>query len=152
MRLALMLILTVLPSLAVAQSAPHIKRTNPDGMSKPTGYAHVVEVLGPAKMVYLAGQVASDAGGKIVGERDMKAQAEQVFKNLQTALAAAGATFGDVVKMTTYVTDMSQAQVIREVRSRYFGDTAPASTLIGVPALANPSYMLEIEVIAAVAP
>ena len=151
MRLVLIVILTAWPSWAAAQSAPHITRTNPDGMSKPTGYSHVVEVVGPAKIVYLAGQVASGADGKIVGERDMKAQAEQVFKNLQTALAAAGATFKDVVKMTTYVTDMSQSPVIREVRARYFGDTAPASTLVGVPALANPAYMLEIEVIAAVA-
>ena len=146
-----MLILTAVPSLAWAQDAPHIKRTNPEGMSKPTGYAHVVEVIGPAKIVYLAGQVASGPDGKIVGDGDMKAQTEQVFKNLETALAAAGATFKDVVKMTTYIIDMSQSQVIREVRARYFGDTAPASTLIGVPALANPAYMLEIEVIAAVA-
>jgi enamine deaminase RidA (YjgF/YER057c/UK114 family) len=151
MKLALTLILTALPSLAAAQGAAHIKRTNPEGMSKPTGYSHVVEVTGPAKIVYLAGQVASGADGTVVGERDMKAQAEQVFKNLQTALAAAGATFRDVVKMTTYVTDMSQAPVIREVRARYFGETAPASTLVGVPALANPAYMVEIEVIAAVA-
>ena len=146
-----MLILTAVPSLVWAQGAPHIKRTNPETMSKPTGYAHVVEVVGPAKIVYLAGQVASGRDGKVVGERDMKAQAEQVFKNLEAGLAAAGATFKDVVKMTTYVTDMSQSPVVREVRARYFGDTAPASTLIGVATLANPAYMLEIEVIAAVA-
>jgi enamine deaminase RidA (YjgF/YER057c/UK114 family) len=146
-----MALLVLAPALAAAQGAPHIRRTNPDTMSKPTGYAHVVEVIGPAKMVYLAGQVASGPDGKIVGERDMKAQAEQVFKNLQAGLAAAGATFSDVVKMTTYVTDMSQAQAIRDARARYFGNTAPASTLIAVPALANPAYMLEIEVIAAVA-
>ncbi len=81
----------------------------------------------------------------------MKAQAEQVFRNLDAALTAAGAKFSDVVKMNTYTTNMSQLAAIREVRARYFGDAAPASTLIGVPALANPAFMLEVEVIAAVA-
>ena len=85
-----------------------------------------------------------------MGEGDMKAQAEQVFKNLQTALASAGATFKDVVKMNTYTTDMSQVQPIRDVRARYFGDTVPASTLVQVVHLARPEFMLEIEVIAIV--
>ncbi|MBI4485985.1 MAG: RidA family protein [Acidobacteria bacterium] len=146
-----MLLLSAVPAVSFAQSSSPIKRTNPDALSTPTGYSHVVEVAGPAKIVYVAGQVARAKDGKVVGERDMKAQAEQVFKNLEAALAAAGAKFSDVVKMTTYTTDMSQSQAIRDVRVRYFGDTVPASTMVGVPTLANAAYMLEIEVIAAVA-
>lgn len=102
-------------------------------------------------MIYIAGQVAFDQARQVAGAGDMAAQTEQVFRNLQAALAAAGATFADVVKMTTYVTDMGQAPVIRAVRARYFGDTLPASTLVGVTALAHPDLMVEIEVIAAVA-
>jgi reactive intermediate/imine deaminase len=126
-----------------------VKHTNPPGLSKPTGYTHVVEVPGPAKMVFIAGQIALDKDGNVVGAGDMKAQAEQVFKNLEVALAAAGAKFTDVVKMNTYVTDMDKAPAVREVRAKYFGETTPASTLVQVVKLARPEFMLEIEVIAA---
>ena len=121
-------------------AAPRVKRTNPPMLSTPTGYTHVVEVAGPVKTIYT-----------VVGAGDMKAQAEQVFKNLEAALAAAGAKFTDVVKMNTYTTDISQAQAIRDVRARYFGNVTPASTLVQVVHLARPEFMLEIEVIAAVA-
>ena len=148
--LAIPLLLLGLPALAFAQSgAPKITRTNPPTLSKPTGYTHVVEVSG-GKTVYVSGQIALDKDGKVVGEGDMKAQAEQVFKNLQAALAAAGATFKDVVKMNTYTTDISQVQAVRDVRARYFGDVTPASTLVQVVHLARPEFMLEIEVIAVV--
>jgi reactive intermediate/imine deaminase len=147
----LTILFALLPLMAFAQSrAPHIKRTNPPELSKPTGYTHVVETSGPVKTVYISGQIALDRDGTVVGAGDMKAQAEQVFANLQTALKAAGATFADVVKMNTYVTDMSKAPAVREVRARYFGQTAPASTLVQVVALARPEFMLEVEVIAVV--
>jgi reactive intermediate/imine deaminase len=152
MRMMLLALLMILPVLAMAQmSASPIKRTNPPALSTPTGYSHVVEVTGPGKTIYIAGQIAFDASGKVVGTGDMKAQTEQVFKNLEAALKAAGATFADVVKMNTYVTDISQIAVIRDVRSRYFGTTTPASTLVQVSGLARPELMIEIEVIAAVA-
>jgi 2-iminobutanoate/2-iminopropanoate deaminase len=147
MRVLLPIMFVLLPVVAMAQ----VKRTNPPALSTPTGYTHVVEVTGPAKTVYIAGQIAFDKEGKIVGAGDMAAQAEQVFKNLQAALEAAGAKFSDVVKMNTYITDMAKAPAVREVRARYFGQTAPASTLVQVPALARPELMLEIEVIAVVA-
>ena len=145
MRVALSMLFLLLPVVAFAQ----VKRTNPPTLSKPTGYTHVVEVTGPGKTVYIAGQIALDKDGNVVGAGNMKAQAEQVFKNLQAALEAAGAKFSDVVKMNTYVTDMEQAPAVREVRARYFGDTAPASTLVQVVRLARPEFLLEIEVIAA---
>jgi reactive intermediate/imine deaminase len=136
----------LLPVVAFAQ----VKRSNPAPLSKPTGYTHVVEVTGPAKTVYISGQIAFDKDGTVVGAGDMKAQAEQVFRNLQAALDAAGAKFSDVVKMNTYLTDMSKAPAVREVRARYFGETTPASTLVQVVSLVRPELMLEIEVIAVV--
>jgi reactive intermediate/imine deaminase len=147
MRVMLSMLFVMLPVIAMAQ----VKRTNPPTLSTPTGYTHVVEVTGPAKTIYIAGQIAFDKEGKVVGPGDMAAQAEQVFKNLQAALETAGAKFSDVVKMNTYVTDMSKAPAVREVRARYFGQTVPASTLVQVAALARPELMLEIEVIAVVA-
>ena len=150
MRLLFTMLLIILPVLAFAQARPpQIKRTNPPTLSKPTGYTHVVEATG-GRTVYISGQIALDKDGKVVGEGDMKAQAEQVFRNLQSALSAAGATFKDVVKMNTYTTDMSQVQAVRDVRARYFGDVTPASTLVQVVHLARPEFLLEIEVIAVV--
>ena len=151
MRYVLVGTLLLLPVFLTAQTPrPHIKRTNPPTLSKPTGYTHVVETAGAVKTVYISGQIAYDASGNVVGAGDMKAQAEQVFKNLETALKAAGATFADVVKMNSYITDMSKAPAVREVRARYFGETAPASTFVEVKGLVRPELLLEIEVIAAV--
>jgi len=147
MRVMLPVLFLLVPIVAMAQ----VKRTNPPALSTPTGYTHVVEVTGPAKTVYIAGQIAFDKEGKLVGAGDMAAQAEQVFKNLQAALETAGAKFADVVKMNTYITDMAKAPAVREVRARYFGQSTPASTLVQVAALARPELMLEIEVIAVVA-
>jgi 2-iminobutanoate/2-iminopropanoate deaminase len=146
MRVGLSILFLLLPVVAFAQ----VRRTNPPTISKPTGYTHIVEVTGPGKTIYISGQIALDKDGMVVGAGNMKAQAEQVFKNLQAALDAAGAKFSDVVKMNTYITDMEQAPAVREVRARYFGDTVPASTLVQVVHLARPEFMLEIEVIAAV--
>ena len=154
MTLACLAVFMLVPVLAMAQSnasSPPIKRTNPPTLSTPTGYTHVVEVTGPVTTIYIAGQVALDKDGKVVGAGDMKAQAEQVFKNLEAALAAAGAKFSDVVKMNTYVTDVSQAPAIREVRARYLGPTTPASTFVQVAALVRAELLIEIEVIAVVA-
>ncbi len=151
MRVMLTMLFVLGPVLAFAQArTPQVKRTNPPELSKPTGYTHIVEVTGPSKTIYISGQIAYDKDGQVVGAGDMKAQAEQVFKNLQVALAAAGAKFSDVVKMNTYITDMEKAPAVREVRARYFGETTPASTLVQVVRLARPELMLEIEVIAVV--
>ena len=152
MRNTVAVLFILLPAIAFAQQrGSQVKRSNPPTLSKPTGYTHIVEVTGPAKIVYISGQIALDKDGNIVGAGDMKAQAEQVFKNLQSALTAAGATFADVVKMNTYITEMDKAPAVREVRARYFGETTPASTLVQVVRLVRPEFMLEIEVVAAVA-
>jgi 2-iminobutanoate/2-iminopropanoate deaminase len=147
MRIILSLAFLCVPVLAFAQ----VKRTNPPALSKPTGYTHIVEVTGPNRTIYISGQIAYDRDGKLVGGADMKAQAEQVFRNLETALTAAGAKFSDVVKMNSYITDMSKVQAVRDVRAKYFTDIAPASTFVEVKGLVRPELLLEIEVVAVVA-
>jgi 2-iminobutanoate/2-iminopropanoate deaminase len=147
MRVLFPVLFMLLPVLAMAQ----VKRTNPPTLSAPTGYTHVVEVTGPNKTIYISGQIAYDKAGTLVGAGDMKAQAEQVFKNLETALTAAGAKFSDVVKMNSYITDMSKVQAVRDVRARYFKDATPASTFVEVKGLVRPELLLEIEVVAVVA-
>src|SRR6476620_8621656 len=123
MRAAMTVLFLLVPVIAFAQArAPQVKRTNPPALTKPTGYTHIVEVTGPAKTLYIYGQIAYDKDGKVAGAGAMKAQAEQVFKNLEVALGAAGARFSDVVKMISYITDMSKVQAVRDVRARYFSD------------------------------
>jgi enamine deaminase RidA (YjgF/YER057c/UK114 family) len=101
------------------------------------------------RTVYIAGQIALDSAGRVVGGRDFRAQAEQVFANLERALASVGAGFGDLVKTTTFVTDMSQLTALRDVRAKYLDpDRPPASTLVQVARLARPELLLEIEAVA----
>lgn len=114
------------------------------------GYSHVV-VTQPGRMVFIAGQVAMDKSGKIVGTGDLKAQVEQALRNLKTALAAAGADFSHVVKINWYVKNFqaSQLPMIREARNRYINTTnPPASTLVGVSELFVPEALVEVEAIA----
>ena len=126
---------------------------NPKEMSTPRFYTHAVTAEGTGKLVYVSGQVSWDAGGNVVGKGDMRAQSEQVFKNVAAALKAAGAGWGEVIKMNGYMVGMSAERVsaYREVRQRFLKEGAlPASTLVGVEALVHPDLLLEVEVIAAV--
>ena len=126
---------------------------SPATLPPPTGYSHIAKV-NKGTLVYVAGQVSADASGKLVGEGDLGAQAEQVFKNLKLALEAAGATMADVVKMNTYlVAEVSQDDLpkMRAVRERYMSkDKPPASTLVVVSRLARPGWLIEIEAVAAI--
>jgi reactive intermediate/imine deaminase len=135
--------------LGAAQGAAAIERMNPAGLSTPTGYSHVVSARG-GKTVYIAGQIALDAKGQLVGPGDLAAQTRQVFENLSVALKAAGAAFANVVKTNYYLRDASQVEIVRQIRSKYFTSELPASTLIEVPRLARPEFLIEIEVIAVV--
>lgn len=128
---------------------PNVRLINPDTIHAPTGYSHVAEVSG-GKIVFIAGQVAVDKAGNTVGIGDMRAQAEQVFQNLKAAVEAVGGTLDSLVKITAFVVDMSQLGAVREARSKYFGDDPPASTALGVTALARPEFLIEIEGIAVV--
>jgi 2-iminobutanoate/2-iminopropanoate deaminase len=124
---------------------------NPDGLPTPVGpYSNVV-TSPPGKLVFVAGQVALDADGKVVGEGDIVAQTRQVMENLRVALDGAGATFEDVVKVVNYITDVDEFSKMASVRREYLREPYPVSTLIEVQALMFPELMIEIEAIAVVA-
>lgn len=124
---------------------------NPPTLPRATGYSQAVEVNG-GRTIYVAGQVALDTAGQLVGPGDPAAQAEQVFANLRAALDAAGATFRDVVKLTYFVTDIGSLPAIRTVRDRYV-DVAhpPASSAVEVRRLFRDDVLIEIEAIAVAA-
>ena len=125
---------------------------NPKELNQPKFYTHAVTAEGARRLVYVSGQVSWDAAGAVVGKGDMRAQSEQVFKNVTAALKAAGAGWGDIVKMNGYMVGMNAERVTayREVRQRFLKEGAlPASTLVGVEALVHPDLLLEVEVVAA---
>ena len=125
---------------------------NPKELNQPKFYTHAVAAEGARKLVYVSGQVSWDAAGAVVGKGDMRAQSEQVFRNVSAALRAAGAGWGDIVKMNGYMVGMNAERVTayREVRQRFLKEGAlPASTLVGVEALVHPDLLLEVEVVAA---
>jgi enamine deaminase RidA (YjgF/YER057c/UK114 family) len=150
--------IALMAQLALAQVEPtsngttKIQFLNPKGLSKPMGYTQVVAAQ-TGKLVYVSGQVPLNAKGEVVGKGDFRAQVIQVMDNLNTALAAAGATMKDVLKVNYYVVNLKpeQVAVIREVRGKYFSaEHPPAGTLVGVTSLVQEGYMLEIEAEAAV--
>ena len=126
---------------------------NPAALGAPPRfYSHAVSIAGPAKLVYVSGQVSWGADGKVVGAGDMRAQCEQVFKNLSNVLRDAGAGWNDVIKMNGYMVGINAGNVAayREVRSGYLkAKELPASTLVGVTSLVQPELLLEVEVLAA---
>lgn len=146
---------TLLVSLLLLSALPLVAQTeflNPSGLAPAHGYTHAV-VTKPGKLIFLSGQVASDPSGQLVGKGDLKAQTEQVFANLKTALAAAGATFNDVVKITWYIKGYKpdDLPILRGVRDKYVNTAQPpASTLIGVASLFQEDYLLEVDAIAVV--
>jgi len=125
---------------------------SPATLPPPVGYSHVAKV-NKGTMIYLAGQVSSDAAGKLVGEGNFEAQAEQVFRNVKLAIEAAGGTMADIVKMNIYlVAEVGQDEVpkMRAIRDRYVNkEKPPASTLVVVSRLARPGWLIEIEAVAA---
>jgi enamine deaminase RidA (YjgF/YER057c/UK114 family) len=127
-----------------------IRFLNPDSLSKPPGYTHVVETTGPGRTVWIAGQLGLDRKGDVAGAPgDFRAQAVQTFDNLKAALAAVGADFKHVVKLNNYLLDMAHLPIFREVRDLYLNTAAPpASTTIAIAGLARPGALLEIEAVA----
>jgi enamine deaminase RidA (YjgF/YER057c/UK114 family) len=116
----------------------------PEGVAAGRGYSHVV--TGRGRLVVVSGQVAHDERGDLVGHGDAGAQARQVFENLRRCLAAAGAGFGDVVKLGFFLVDIADLPAVRAARDAVI-DTSrlPASTLVQVAALFAPGYLIEIE-------
>jgi reactive intermediate/imine deaminase len=147
--LAVLLLSIVAFGFAQSGRRQAIRYLNPASLSAPTGYSHVVEV-NSGRTIYIAGQVALDKSGNVVGKGDFAAQTTQVFENLKLALAAVGATFENVVKINTYVTDMSHVETLRGIRAKYYSKNAPASTLVQIGKLAREEFMIEIEAIAVV--
>lgn len=135
----------VLLLAAASASAQVIERSNPEGMTQPTAYSHLVKY---DNLMFIAGQVALDGDGNVVGEGDMAAQFRQVLENLKTVLASEGADFSNVVKINIFTTDVDSLREHIAIRSEYFGDFAPASTLVQIERLARPVFLLEIEAIA----
>jgi enamine deaminase RidA (YjgF/YER057c/UK114 family) len=133
---------------------PHMtkKRIQPDGLfqrklKEHVLYSHVVVAAGK-NMVFIAGQLSRNKDGRIVGAGDMRAQIRQVGENLRVALAAAGARPEDLVKTTTYVTDIDEFFKHPETRAEIFGQSLPTSTTVEVRRLSHPDLMVEIEAIA----
>ncbi|HEU4661083.1 MAG TPA: RidA family protein [Pseudolabrys sp.] len=110
-------------------------------------YSHVVVATGQ-KLIFVSGQLARDKDGKIVGPRDMRTQIQQVGENLRAALESAGATLDDLVKTTTFVTDIDEFFRHVDVRHNYLGVGLPTSTTVEVRRLSHPDLMVEIEAIA----
>ena len=122
----------------------------PETMFKPSGYSQVAMVHG-GTIVFIAGQVAVDKQGNVVGKDDFRAQVQQVFENLKAAIEAAGGTFNDVIKLNSYFVDLSHAGEFREVRDKYINaKNPPASTAVQVGRLFRPEFQVEIEAIAVV--
>ena len=127
--------------------ASNVRFMNPESIAKPGGYSHVVEITGPGRIVYIAGQLGLKPNGQIAG--DFRAQCTQAFENLKNALASVGAGFDDVLKLNNYLVDIkSNLPIYREVRDKYVNVKAPpASTTVGVPALARDDALFEAEAI-----
>ena len=120
---------------------------NPETLSKPPGYTHVVEATTPGRIVYIAGQLGVDREGKL--SSDFRLQAVQTFENLKNALAAVGGQFQHVVKLNNYFVDMKYLPIFRQVRDSYLADkNRPASTTIAISGLAREGALLEIEAVA----
>ena len=109
------------------------------------GYSHVAKA---GDTVYIAGQIALDAGGNLVGKGDIEAQTHQVYANLQAILEELGGSLDDIVKLTTYLTERSHLGAFRRVRNRFFRDPFPPNTLLFVCGLAQSDYLVEIEAVA----
>ncbi|WP_327233605.1 RidA family protein [Streptomyces sp. NBC_01317] len=125
--------------------------TAPEGVAPGNGYSHVV--WGTGRFVAISGQCAFDEDGGIVGVNDPAAQARQVFENLRRCLAAADATFDDVVKLTFFVTDVAHLPAIREARDAVIDPKRPpASSAFQVAALIRPELLVEIEAFAVTPP
>ena len=138
--------IAVIGTAAASSARQQLQRINPQGLSRPETFSHIVKA---GKLLFIAGQVGATADGQVVGP-GMKEQTEQVLRNLQAALKSQGLDVGHVAKITIYTTSISEfrAQEAADVRAQFFGAHRPASTLVQIQQLASPEYKVEIEAIA----
>ena len=120
------------------------------GVYDPPGYSQGIKVTGAQTILFLAGQVAYDGGGGVAHRGDFRGQARQVFGAVRALVEAGGGTLENVLKITTYVTDVRYRPEFRVVREEFFGAKGPASTMVEVSALAHPDYLIEVEAIAVI--
>jgi reactive intermediate/imine deaminase len=128
------------------------KAMNPETIASPGGnYSHAVRIeTGDGILLFVSGQVAFDPDGNLVGEADVARQTEQVFENIKAVLEANGASFQNVVKLSTFMTDIGRLAEMAEIRRRYLADPPPASTTVEVSALFRPEALIEVEAVAAI--
>jgi enamine deaminase RidA (YjgF/YER057c/UK114 family) len=132
-----------------------IKMFNPDTLGKPLGqYSHIARVKGAGELVFIAGQIATDKAGNLVGADDFDAQCAQVYANIETALKAVGGTWKNVVQFTTYLVHSQDVPKLRAFRQREFAKffpngNYPPNTLLIIDRLVNESYLLEVQTVAA---
>jgi enamine deaminase RidA (YjgF/YER057c/UK114 family) len=126
-----------------------LESIDPEGLAKPETYSHVVIATG-SRLVFVAGQVAEDEDGNVVGHDDFPTQARKAFSNLGRALAAAGANPGQVARLGIFVVALREDHLpaIEAARAALFRDHKPVDTLLGVETLAHPGCLLEVEAIA----
>lgn len=132
-----------------------VKMFNPDTLGKPLGqYSQIARVKGASELVFIAGQLATDKAGNLVGADDFDAQCRQVCANIEAALKAVGGGWGNVVQFTTYLVHSQDVPKLRAFRqrefSKFFPNAAyPPNTLIIIDRLVNESYLLEVQTVAA---
>ncbi len=125
--------------------------SNPSSVAAPDGqFSQCVVVAAATPLIFVSGQVPRAQSGETVGVGSMQLQAIQVFENLDRILKSHGSDFSKVIKVTLFITDMSQAAQVVKVRSKFYGDSVPASTFVGVTSLGDPNWMLEVELVAAI--
>ena len=128
---------------------PDVTYMNPGGIADPSA-AGFTAVVKAGNTVYIAGMVAQDENGNVVGEGDAEARTRQIWRNIGVAVQAAGGSLDDIVKTPTYVTGIEHGAAVRRVRGELFPSNPPTSTLLVVSELANPAYVVEIESIAVI--
>jgi len=124
---------------------------NPSGLPVPRGSYSLVNIARPGRMIFIAGQTASDHEGKVVGVADARAQTRCVLGKIQHAVETVGGTMSDVVALNVFTTDVRHHRDINEARREFFGENFPTSTMVQVVALARPELLLEINAVAVVA-
>ena len=130
--------------------AATIQKYGAPGVYDPPGYSQAIRVTGAQTILFLAGQVPYAPDGTVNHRGDFTAQARQVFGAVKSLVEAGGGTLANVVKITTYVTDVRYRMDFRVVRDEFFGQRGPASTMVQISALASPDYLIEIEAIAVI--
>ena len=114
----------------------------PPTVHKTVGYSHAIRT---GNTLYISGQVPQDVNGNLVGPGDIKMQGEQVYANLRAVVESCGGTMDNIVKLTTYATNLAFRPALAEIRNLYFPKDPPASTFVVISSLAEPGYLVEVE-------